>query len=346
MSNIRTDPFSLDISPATYQKTPCYFITLFREHKTDADDHHAVLTVSSYVTPRLETLTESVYTSLTLASDNGTSEEMPECVLEDGRYVITETRSGLEGPVETNVPSTFERDQLLLHDAGCEVVVAQKFAGQGLFQASYECAQVSPGVTPVQTPGDGRGGVGKVEPLTLVRVCVEKQEVETMFTAGPGHRGSLQHAGVSGRASIAREALISTEFDASFNAIVHKAISLSDGLSQTTSEGWEVEAKLTHKGAYVRVSGNGGLYATDWYAERAGGAKLAIEASSSDTSEEVEFGGNVELISEFKQRKKLHEEYVSKHPALHEILADYLQLVLHRKPATVYEFSKGCLTKP
>ncbi|KAJ3411309.1 hypothetical protein HDV05_002413 [Chytridiales sp. JEL 0842] len=56
---------------------------------------------------------------------------------------------------------------------------------------------------------------------------------------------------------------------------------------------------------------------------------------------------NIEMLSEFKQRKdhitQIHAKYIEKHPELRKIMADYLQLVLHRKPDDVYAFTKTWL---
>lgn len=52
---------------------------------------------------------------------------------------------------------------------------------------------------------------------------------------------------------------------------------------------------------------------------------------------------NCEELSEFKIRKqeieKIHSEYIKKHPEIRDFLADYLQLLLHRKPDDVYSFT-------
>ncbi|KAI8902739.1 hypothetical protein BC833DRAFT_616474 [Globomyces pollinis-pini] len=53
--------------------------------------------------------------------------------------------------------------------------------------------------------------------------------------------------------------------------------------------------------------------------------------------------GNVEYISEYEIREKQvyesHSKYLSEHPEVRAFLADYLQLLLHRKPENVYEFT-------
>ncbi|KAI9204151.1 uncharacterized protein BJ171DRAFT_506256 [Polychytrium aggregatum] len=55
------------------------------------------------------------------------------------------------------------------------------------------------------------------------------------------------------------------------------------------------------------------------------------------------FGGNIEYRSEYLERKneitRVHEIYIAEHPELQQVMADYLQLVLHRKPQNVYEFT-------
>ncbi|KAJ3043996.1 hypothetical protein HDV00_003524 [Rhizophlyctis rosea] len=56
-----------------------------------------------------------------------------------------------------------------------------------------------------------------------------------------------------------------------------------------------------------------------------------------------DFGGNIELISEYKERKReltaAHQAYIEEHPELRSVMADYLQLLLHRKPEDVYAFT-------
>ncbi|KAJ3186600.1 hypothetical protein HDU85_007420 [Gaertneriomyces sp. JEL0708] len=57
-----------------------------------------------------------------------------------------------------------------------------------------------------------------------------------------------------------------------------------------------------------------------------------------------DFGGNIELLSEYQLKKteiqERQQEYIAAHPELKDMLADYLQLVLHRKPSDVYTFTK------
>ncbi|KAJ3329976.1 hypothetical protein HDU76_006741 [Blyttiomyces sp. JEL0837] len=59
--------------------------------------------------------------------------------------------------------------------------------------------------------------------------------------------------------------------------------------------------------------------------------------------QEMVFGDNIELESEYQQRreevKNSHAEYIREHPELKDIMADYLQLVLHRKPTDVFSFT-------
>ncbi|KAI8927048.1 hypothetical protein BC831DRAFT_195191 [Entophlyctis helioformis] len=55
------------------------------------------------------------------------------------------------------------------------------------------------------------------------------------------------------------------------------------------------------------------------------------------------FDGNSELLSEFKTRKSeiadSHSQYLADHPELRAFLADYMQLLMHRKPEDVYAFT-------
>jgi hypothetical protein len=52
---------------------------------------------------------------------------------------------------------------------------------------------------------------------------------------------------------------------------------------------------------------------------------------------------NVEDLSEFKIRKqeieKVHYKYIQNHPEIRDFLADYMQLLMHRKPDDVYSFT-------
>ncbi|KAJ3054735.1 hypothetical protein HK097_000982 [Rhizophlyctis rosea] len=70
---------------------------------------------------------------------------------------------------------------------------------------------------------------------------------------------------------------------------------------------------------------------------------IAGTQSQNDPYESRDFGGNIELISEYKERKrertKIHQTYIENHPELYSVMADYLQLILHRKPDDVYAFT-------
>ncbi|KAJ3276037.1 hypothetical protein HDV01_006207 [Terramyces sp. JEL0728] len=52
---------------------------------------------------------------------------------------------------------------------------------------------------------------------------------------------------------------------------------------------------------------------------------------------------NIEYIAEFQIREeeisKSHKKYVEDHPEIHSFLSDYLQLLLHKKPENVYQFT-------
>ena len=49
---------------------------------------------------------------------------------------------------------------------------------------------------------------------------------------------------------------------------------------------------------------------------------------------------NLELIYYYKEEiSNAHIKYIQDHPELREIMADYLQLILHRKPLDVFAFT-------
>ncbi|KAH6565943.1 hypothetical protein BASA50_002070 [Batrachochytrium salamandrivorans] len=55
------------------------------------------------------------------------------------------------------------------------------------------------------------------------------------------------------------------------------------------------------------------------------------------------FDKNVELESEYRIRKAeisaSHLEYINENPELKMVLSDYLELLLHRKPHDIYQFT-------
>lgn len=68
-----------------------------------------------------------------------------------------------------------------------------------------------------------------------------------------------------------------------------------------------------------------------------------LESTSSlKALEDVDFN-NIELLSEFKERKKVllqaHKDYLASNPKLKSLMADYTQTLLLRKPENVYEFT-------
>ncbi|KAJ3129956.1 OTU domain, ubiquitin aldehyde binding [Nowakowskiella sp. JEL0407] len=60
------------------------------------------------------------------------------------------------------------------------------------------------------------------------------------------------------------------------------------------------------------------------------------------------FGGNIEIASEYKECKndimENQKQYLSNHTDLKQIMGDYLQLLLHRKPEDVYTFTNEFFT--
>jgi hypothetical protein len=72
-------------------------------------------------------------------------------------------------------------------------------------------------------------------------------------------------------------------------------------------------------------------------------AILNFTVSSKDSIKN--FAQDIEEKSEFRIRKQeieiMHGEYIKHHPELREFLADYMQLLLHRKPVDVYAFTNA-----
>ncbi|KAI9098263.1 hypothetical protein DFS34DRAFT_104898 [Phlyctochytrium arcticum] len=65
-----------------------------------------------------------------------------------------------------------------------------------------------------------------------------------------------------------------------------------------------------------------------------------------DPYDASDFDGNIELQAEYSKRKEeikqLQFAYIKDHPELRDIMADYIQLILHRKPQDVYAFTQTC----
>ncbi|KAJ3343370.1 Proprotein convertase subtilisin/kexin type 7 [Gonapodya sp. JEL0774] len=71
------------------------------------------------------------------------------------------------------------------------------------------------------------------------------------------------------------------------------------------------------------------------------GEMLKAHAPSLDTTD---FNGDMERISEYNEKKSLlvseNERYLEEHPELQDIISDYLQFILLKKPVDVYSFTQ------
>ncbi|ORY47679.1 hypothetical protein BCR33DRAFT_714771 [Rhizoclosmatium globosum] len=348
----------IDVGVTSYKE--CYFVSVVREINRVGEGQF-MWTVSSYVSPELETLTESVYDVLTLP-DGRVDEKITEAVKEIGQFdtgsymVITETMTGVEDPFETIVTLKKDDEQLLL--SGAEFILnrilarseaelevtAYKYHSKALYKAYYSTEQVQPEASPAQTPLSGQRPI-QLETLTKISLTAEKENLNFV----PTRRGSKLEAVKKEEAQT--DGLITTDFDSSFTAIVNKAISHDEGLNQGLVTTLSYEAKLTHSGLCLFLQGSGGFLELDYYAEKVGGSKKAVLAVPlEEGSQQINFGGNIELISEFKQRKaeikRSHTQYIKEHPKLQEIMSDYVQHILLKRPDDVYTFTQNWMTKP
>ncbi|KAJ3069619.1 hypothetical protein HDU98_007313 [Podochytrium sp. JEL0797] len=302
---------------AEHKRDPCYFVSVMRETK-HADEGHRMWTVNSYVSARLVTLTESVY-DLCTDLDGVKKENITEAVIEEnyGEYiVITETVTGEEDLQESLVPLTRDGDQLILNGAEFilnrllaqsrheQTVVAQKYYQTGLYKSKFTTTHVQPESTPSESPVSGTQPI-PLEPIIQIQMHAENEPVNIV----PTRRGSMiavakpKEEGSSGDAGVGFA-------DADFNALVQSAISKESGgggVSErlATCDVLSCEILITHSGTCVQVQGDGGYFSRAWYAEKVGGSKkAALElAISEDAMKSSGFADNIELMSEFKQKK-------------------------------------------
>ncbi|KAJ3025380.1 UNVERIFIED_CONTAM: hypothetical protein HDU68_007207 [Siphonaria sp. JEL0065] len=349
----------IDVGVTKHKQHPCYFVSVIREINIEEGNH--MWTVSSYVTPDLETLTESVYDVFTESETGNITEKITEAVKEEGNrgmIIITET-TGTDDPAETIIPLTKDDDQLILNGAefilnrilskktDAKEIVAQKYFNKGLYKTYYTTEQIQPETTPLQTPNEGH--TVQIESMTKITMSAEKERLNIVQS----RRGSKIQA-VKAVEETQAVGLGANDFDQSFNAIVNKAISRDDGLDQGgVGACLEYDMKATHLGICVHLQGSGGFFSMDWYAEKVGGSKKAATAlpiEDHDSAQSIDFGGNIELISEFKQQKaeikRSHAQFIKEHPELQEIMSDYVQLILLKKPTDVFAFTQSWLTKP
>ncbi|KAJ3402863.1 hypothetical protein CcCBS67573_g00714 [Chytriomyces confervae] len=363
-----------DISAAKFKSTPCYFISVFREYSisatgnnSNANSGRVTWTLSAYVNAHLETLTETVQCVTYSGSSAAGHERIVEAVRDDeadDSMTVTESVTGFEDPSETRISLSRDHSQpvfngselvlmrLLASMEGESTIVAQRYFQQALFKITYQVDMLEADKRTAPESAGSQEGNMLLEPLTRIKMTVSTGRGGTPASASADRRSSTIDPENQRNESKQEDGFMTKEFDLSFNAIVHKAISLDDGMDKA-SQGWEAEAKHVKDGACVYLQGTGGFYNRDWYAEKVGGilkADTTVTSASSKTVGHDQFDGNVELISEFKQRKaemkKAHNEYIAQHPELKEILADYIQLMLQKKPANVFEFTQTWLTKP
>ncbi|KAJ3095424.1 hypothetical protein HK100_005834 [Physocladia obscura] len=351
----------IDISLTEYKTEPCYFVSVSREIVVNGV--HKTWNVSSYVSPALQTITESV--SDAIKDENDVVEKITEAVSNDetGYLVVTESMEGVEEDTfETLILVETGENQIILNGANfvlqriiaktantiqeLSTISCQQYFQGGIYKAKYATTLTNTGTDVVAN----------------ISVTAERRRSEDIQSEILGNAIEQTELQLEGSEAI-------SEFDRAFGDIVKLAVSEENMAAKSVTPeerhvGMQTRIACSN-GQILSIRGNGGYFEVGWEVEKNAVSSRKVFGSSAllqsglteaqqppaeISSRNSVFDGNVELISEFKQRqaeiKQSHSEYISQHPELYEIMRDYTQLVLLRKPQDVYVFTKNWLTVP
>ncbi|TPX70792.1 hypothetical protein SpCBS45565_g01446 [Spizellomyces sp. 'palustris'] len=303
---------SVELIEGSFRDTPCYFLSI-SSHFQPEPNVTCKRSVASYISPNLRTLMQSVYH--VLEGPDGTTETVQEMILEDEdeNMIITETEAGAESR-----KCRIEKDHVrgLLTEGSVWVlarILAHKPQPKPLPFFTFSENALGKTTYSVQSTHDAENII-TVSPYIPPSISIDSLRSDTLAeeeaASTPKQNG---------------DALVCL-FDPSCSKTI----------------------ALTSTGACSSIRPHNSPYMIQVIEEaqtstQQKGKSICNGEQVQDPFATRDFGGNIELQSEYAERKRelktFQEGYITQHPDLSDIMADYLQLVLHRKPQDVYSFT-------
>ncbi|KAJ3377086.1 hypothetical protein HDU84_009099, partial [Entophlyctis sp. JEL0112] len=340
-------------------------------------------TLSSYVSARLETISESVCEVRAIltaetrigidnAGNSGMSssvEKITEAILEDNQVCVTETdASGTHNSFEANFPLMDGNQLLLFEGAGLVLnrliaqtrfvgeIRARKYFSQKIYATTYTATIENSDQscqTEIKKESDSSDTSDEIVHIVMLAKMSDDSMKEELSVSEKTHATGL----------------VSFNDDIDISSIVKQAFSIDDEAVSTKlsehaqpDEWFQCEWKMSAAGTCIWMQGKNGYYSTEWLVSTKLG-QSTLNLTGSETHQTIAgkphmhtharsdaFSGDMELFSEYKQRKaelKMeHTEYIRQHPEMREMMRDYLQMVLMQRPVDVYAFTRLWLTAP
>ncbi|KAI8799886.1 hypothetical protein BJ742DRAFT_843958 [Cladochytrium replicatum] len=316
----------LEIREGVFRDIPVYVVDSFWEvtecAQTDENQGNIVCrrSLTAYVGPNFETYSQTIREERQVATESGPqgTTSVSEIITGEDGIVVGEKTTGA---VETNWVVTFKTNKLTGF----------------LFEGSMEVLARVLAQEKTQTDISGFVGVFPGGQVSRVALAVDERTFRV-----PHHRQPVHVFAVRQRAAVAHVLPVPAERNEDDE---------DDSWEETNKEeGMEVN-KPTGVGSCPDYAesyflGDGAClfsYRPEFPYICIGMEKEDPGDVETDILQSSDFGSNIELKSEYNMNKseisKQQEEYCSSHPELQEILSDYVQLLLHRKPADVYTFT-------
>ncbi|KNC98276.1 uncharacterized protein SPPG_06673 [Spizellomyces punctatus DAOM BR117] len=298
---------SVELIEGSFRDTPCYFLSISSHFQPEPSVSYKQ-SVASYISPNMRTLMQSVYH--VVEGPDGTTEKVQEMIFddEDGQMIITESEGGVE---------------------------SQKFR----IESNHARSLLTEGSVWVLTRILAHKPQPKPLPFfTLSQNTLEKttysiqstHDAESIITVSPYIPPSISFDSLRSDTQSEEEAASTPKQN-------------GDALACLFDPSCSKTIALTSTGACSCIRPHNSPYVIQVIEEARTSTQQKDDEPMQDPFATRDFGGNIELQSEYAERKRelktFQEGYIAQQPDLGDIMADYLQLVLHRKPQDVYSFT-------
>ncbi|KAI9335178.1 hypothetical protein DFJ73DRAFT_894117 [Zopfochytrium polystomum] len=353
------------IAQSKFKGEKVYFVSILREAKWP-DGFASTSVLTSYVSPALETLSESVASSKTSPAGACVEGVLEALMDHERRLVVSES----EGPAAAaaaaagdSAPAAAETSLCIAAKSTrgfilggsqailCRLLATAEHPGPWSTLSFYTYMQQGIGRKTFRAAAAQSSAVGKDEPPV------------SSTSSSSSTKSAVVHISVVDamprRQSFALEQQQQQRAAAVVAAAEPPAAADNSSSSVAAAPPKETMASRQHhhhhhhaadaKRGLVLAHATGACLSEEdfdeaWIAEW----KEPDEAPVVDESRPSDFLGNIELMSEFYQRKdsleKSHVAFLEENSDLRSIMADYLQLILHRKPQDVYAFTRSYAT--
>ncbi|KAJ3299963.1 hypothetical protein HK104_005660 [Borealophlyctis nickersoniae] len=316
----------LAVSEGLFQSTPCYVVTSSTEAQIPQTSETITTNLKAHIGSKLETFAQSLH-HVVRAAGGGPNEEAreEEFVQEmfrsgDGSLIITE--SGSRAPLFSVRFASDVVAGIIMEGAQCvltRLLARQSTARTLAFLTYFNHSLVKTRFS--VAPGEIRNIGGSIKNVVSIAASMERAEVPD---------ASAEMSAAQGNAS----------------SISSLADEKESGENDDEGLDWMGQFLADGRSVYMKPPGSTMIMELDQVLPS--GVRDAVEDMPANPYDTHDFGGNIELQSEYQDRKneitQAHEKYIAEHPELRELCVDYLQLILHRKPQDVFAFTAEYFT--